>query len=157
MLDFEVLVIEVMDKILANVAKGYDILHFFFEFCYQDLILFNFHQLRLIQIKLLLKVNMLHLVPMILLQKTTLVQHHLEIYQLQLDLEIYLSTLWTITNIYYIRLCYSGFEQVKKTYRTLYIDVFNRKRAEFQKIFRQIVVCHLPFMTSNTLKDLCRK
>lgn len=93
MLDFEVLVIEVMDKILANVAKGYDILHFFFEFCNQDLILFNFHQLRLIQIKLLLKVNMLHLVPMILLQKTTLVQHHLEIYQLQLDLEIYLSTL----------------------------------------------------------------
>lgn len=48
MFDLKIFVIEVMDKILANITKRNDIFYICFEFCYQYFILFDFQQLRFV-------------------------------------------------------------------------------------------------------------
>jgi hypothetical protein len=68
---------------------------------------------------------MFHLISVIFLKKTALVQHSLKINHLQFDFKIDLSSLRRVFGINDKRICYSRFEQFKKTYCALYVDVLH--------------------------------
>lgn len=74
-LGLEVGVRVVVDKVLTNIAQRYHILQLVFKLYMQHLELAQLCQLFLRQHHLLLEVDVLHLLPMELLQKTAIGQH----------------------------------------------------------------------------------
>lgn len=68
-----------MDEIFADISEGDDIFSFCFEFGDNDLIFFGIEKLCLIEVNLLLKVDMLHLLPVILLGKSTFIENSFDI------------------------------------------------------------------------------
>lgn len=127
MLDLEIFIIKMMNKILTNITQRNNILQLFLQFSHQHTILIHLHQIRLVQIQLLLKINMLHLITMILLLQPTINYHHLRIKQLQLHIKNYLPSLNSISHTHDKRISNPRFQQLQKTNCTSNIDVLNRK------------------------------